>query len=232
MSGTFDYDSYLMFNPEGKIKQLECIKRSTELGNTCLAISNRNVGVMIAHNPLRSALAEPQKKVFEINEKTLFTFSGITNDGLVIVDYLKTSSLVEDVIKDRPFHYLNVFDDLCNDAADRTLTDSSRLYGVAGIMMMDYNGIKIVEFEPTGVARETIGSAIGNRCQSCRTILEKEHESFRDASAEELILVGLKAMKNAHPDNNGEGLKPEDLNIYVLEADGGFKVVDAQDYIQ
>ena len=83
------FDSELLFNQEGRIKQLEFIKKTTELGNTTVALSNSKIGVLIVHVPKRTKLAEPQEKVFEINSKTLFTFSGITNHGLSIVRYLK-----------------------------------------------------------------------------------------------------------------------------------------------
>lgn len=226
MHGVFDYDSELLFNPEGRIKQLEFIKKTTELGNTTVALCNSKCGVLIAHVPKRSKLAEPQQKVFEINEKTLFTFSGITNDGLSIVRYLKAQSVFENVIKDREMHHLACFDSLCFDASLRTISSPSRLYGVAGILLTDYNGVKIVEFEPAGYVREVIGVSIGNKSQSCRTILEDHHNIIKEGEEEDLIRLGLKALRNAYPDPDEEALNQNDIFIYVLEADKGVKVVD------
>jgi 20S proteasome subunit alpha 6 len=228
MAGVVDYDSYLIYNPTGKIKQLDYIKRTTELGNTSIALCNKNVGIIIAHVPRRSKLAEHQNKIFKINDNSLFTFSGITNDGLQMVDYLKTASLVEDVIKDRPIHYLDVFEDLCMDAAERTMSEGSRMYGASGILMMDYDGIKIVEFEPTGIAREVIGVSMGNRSQSCRTILENEHAQFKNASLDELLSIGMKALTNAHPDPEENSLKLEDVQIYAIEAGKGIAKIDPE----
>ncbi|KAM0680961.1 Proteasome subunit alpha type-6 [Glugoides intestinalis] len=227
MSGVFDYDSELLFNPEGRIKQLEFIKKTTELGNTTVALCNASCGVLIAYVPKRSKLAEGQQKVFEVNEKTLFTFSGITNDGLSIVRYLKAQSVFENVIKDRDLHHISCFDSLCLDAALRTIDSSKRLYGVAGILLTDHNGVRLVEFEPTGYAREVIGISIGSKSQSCRTILEDKHELIRDANEEDLIKIGLKALRNAYPDPTEKILDPNDICIYVLSSGKGFKSVDA-----
>ncbi|ELA41088.1 uncharacterized protein VICG_01881 [Vittaforma corneae ATCC 50505] len=227
MFGIFDYDSELLFNPEGRIKQLEFIKKTTELGNTTVALCNSRVGVLIAHVPKRTKLAEPQQKVFEINNKTLFTFSGITNDGLSIVRYLKNQSVFENVIKDRDLHHLYCFDSLCFDAALRTIYSSDRLYGVAGILMTDFNGIKVVEFEPVGYVREVIGASIGNKSQSCRTILEDEADAIKNGQEKDLISLGLRALKNAYPDPDEQALKQEDIYIYVMEENKGIRIVDS-----
>lgn len=217
MSGVFDYSSELLFNPEGKIKQLEFIKKTTELGNTTIALCNSNVGILMAHVPSRSKLAEPQQKVFEINEKTLFAFSGITNDGLSIVRYLKSQSVFESVIKDRSLHHLTCFDSLCFDAALRTINSQNRLYGVSGILMTDLDGIKISEFEPSGYVREVIGVSIGNKSQSCRTILEHEYENIVNGTDDELVSIGLKALQNAYPDPKDDGLSLSDVYIFLLK---------------
>ncbi|KAI5169578.1 20S proteasome subunit alpha 6 [Pancytospora epiphaga] len=231
MSGGFDYSSHLMFSPEGKLHQLDYIRRATELGNTCLALCNSSSGVLIAHIPKRSRLAMPQNKVFPINDTTLFAFSGITNDGLMIVKYLKDASTYEEIIKDRSIHYLEVFEDLCFDAARRSLVESARLYGVSGILMTDANGIKIVEFDPTGIAREAIGVSIGHRAQSCNTILEDCCDQLSNASLEDLVRIGIKALANAHPDPEEESLKTEDVYIYVMEIGKGYRRIETSEYM-
>lgn len=227
MFGIFDYDSELLFNPEGRIKQLEFIRKTTELGSTTVALCNSKIGVLIAHVPKRTKLAEPQQKVFEINSKTLFTFSGITNDGLSIVRYLKSQSVFENVIKDRDLHHLACFDSLCFDAALRTIYSPNRLYGVAGVLMTDFNGIKVVEFEPTGYVREVVGVSIGNKSQSCRTILEDQVKTIKGGQEKDLIRLGLRALRNAYPDPDEHALRREDVYVYVMEENKGIRMVDS-----
>lgn len=231
MPGLFDYDSHLMFNPEGHIKQLEFISRTTQLGNTCVALCNGEAGVFIVHVPRVSPLAEPQDKVFKISDTSLFAFSGITNDGLGIVEYLKASTLQEEMQMDRQVHYLDVFRDLNVDAAYKSFSGGSRLYGVAGQFMIDSDGIKLVEWDPTGLALEAIGSAIGHRCQSCRTVLEDSYDQIVSSSLEQLIRLGIRALSNAHPDPSEGTLKAEDVYIYTMERGRGHGTVSARDYM-
>lgn len=226
MPSGFDYDSELLFNPEGRIKQLEFIKKTTELGNTTVGLCNQRIGVLIAHVPRRTKLAKPQQKVFEINSKTLFTFSGITNDGLTIVRELIGESVYENVIKDRGLHPLTCFENISFSAALRTIQSNNRLYGVAGILITDHEGIKMVEFEPAGYVREVIGVSIGHKSQSCRTILEDEYTVIKDGNEQEMIALGLKALKNAYPDADDEALKGEDIYVYVMEKDKDIRIID------
>lgn len=226
MAINIDYSNYLIYDPEGKIKQLDYAKKSSELGNISIALTNGKFGILISHTPQRSILAEKQQKVFEINSKTLFTFSGITNDGLSIVRYLKNQSVFEDVIKDRPLHHLSCFEKICTDAAMQTLTGANRIYGVMGILMTDYDGVKVVEFEPTGYVREVIGGCVGSNSQSCRTILEDEADSIPGSTLKELVELGLRALKNAFIDTDSNILKPENIEIYSIEAGKGINIVD------
>lgn len=232
MAGIIDYDSYLMFNPEGRIKQLEYIKKTTELGNTCLALCNGKSGVLIAHVPRRSKLAEPQDKIFRIGDNALFSFSGITNDGLGMVEYLKNHELFENVIKDREIDCIEVFNDLRMDAAYRTLSGSSRLFGAAGILMIsERQRVRVVEFEPQGEVFECTAASIGFRSQSCKTVLEDNAHIITDSSIEELIKIGIKSLSNAHPDPEDNSLKAEDVYISIIEVGKEYRTVNASDYM-
>jgi len=229
MGNSIDYDHNMIFNPEGKIKQVEFLKQTIGLGNTCLALHNDQYGVLIAHLPPRSKLAEQQNKVFPIGENALFAFSGITNDGLAIVDYLRLNLVKEDVLKDRSIHYIDVFDDLCLHAARQALTQETRLYGAAGLLLMDYDGIKLVEFDPSGMVYELHGGSIGHRSQSCETILVDECGRFESAGYEELVTIGLRALMNAHPE--ASDVSAADVCIYLLEKGECSRKLDAHDFM-
>lgn len=229
MASYTDYNNHIIYNPEGKIKQLEYIKNTISLGNTVVALKNEKVGVIVTHNIKRSTFAEHQKKVFKINNYSLFSFSGITNDGNKIVKYLKYKYVNEHVIKERKMHPVHVFDDLCYDASFRTLVNGNRLYGVEGFLLTDYDGISLTSFNPVGVAYEVKGLSIGNRSQSCRTILEDECHEFDNFDVEQLIFTGLKSLKNAYPEDGL--LTSENVEIWVLEKGKQAVQVDAAKYL-
>lgn len=215
MGSQTKYNMFKIFNPEGKIKQLDFIQQTTELGSTVLGLRNARCGVLIAHNERRSKLADTQRKIFTIDQRSLFTFSGITNDGVCIVDYLIDKSAREEVIKGRSTHFLDVFEDLLRDAFERTVIDGRRLYGVSGLYLTEYDGIRLVEFNPRGYVKEVKGMSIGSRAQSSRTVLEAHCMEYEGMGIDELIGVGIRALENAHPE---EGLLTEDnVEIWVLE---------------
>lgn len=210
------YNMFKIFNPEGKIKQLDFIQQTTELGGTAVGLRNKSAGVLITHNERRSKLADVQRKVFRIDSRSLFTFSGVTNDGLSIVDYLIDKSVQEEVIKGRSTHFLGVFDDLLKDTFERTVVDGRRLYGVSGLYLSEYDGIRMVEFNPRGYVKEVSGMGIGSRGQSSRTVLEAYCLDYEKMSVDELVRVGMIALRNAHPE---EGiLSEENVEIWILEA--------------
>ncbi|KAF9763945.1 putative proteasome subunit alpha type-6 [Nosema granulosis] len=229
MAWITDYKNHIIFNPEGKIKQMEFISNTTSLGNTVLALNNKKTGVFITHNERRCKLAEKQKKIFKINDYTLFSFSGITNDGLNIVDYLIDRSVHEKVIKERKIHPIHVFDDFVAETVARTVANDSRLFAIDGLLMTVHDGVRLVLYEPVGTVKEVRGMSIGNRCQSCRTVLESECLNFENMNLQELVRVGIKALRNAYPEPGV--LTRENVDIWVLDESDGAYHIDSQTYL-
>lgn len=228
MNSQTDYTNYIIYNPEGKIKQLEFINNTVQLGSTVVALKNNKCGVFVTFNEKRSKFALQQKKIFSIDERSLFSFSGITNDGTKIVKYLKNSTVFENIRKGRKIHPIHVFDDLCYSACIRTLTNGNRLYGVQGLLLTDYDGISLVLFDPKGSAQEVKGMSIGSRSQSCRTILEDECDNFENYNINQLIDLGIKALRNAYPEPGV--LNSDNVDIWILETSNSPNRVNSQDY--
>lgn len=222
MTSYTDYNYVSLFNPEGKVKPIENIIKSVELGTNAIAITSGDAGIILAHSPSTST-AFPQNKIFRISPKTLFTFSGITNDGLFMVDYLINKTINEHVYKNRNIN-TRVFDDLSHTASLRTMYYSNRPLGVGGLLLVAGENIELLEFMPTGIVNVCYAMSIGSRAQSARTILEREYKE--GMSIEDMVRVGIKAMKNAVSE-----LKKEDIMIwgvgkendaYEISADGYF----------
>lgn len=229
MAWVTDYKNHIIFNPEGKIKQMEFISNTTSLGNTVLALNSKKTGVFITYNERRCKLAEHQKKIFKINDYTLFSFSGITNDGLNIVDYLIDRSVHEKVIKERKIHPIHVFDDFVAETVSRTVSNNVRLFAIDGLLMTVHEGIRLVLFESVGTVKEVRGMSIGNRCQSCRTVLETECLNFEEMSRDQLITTGIKALRNAYPEPGI--LNKDNVDIWVLDETDGVYQIESQTYL-
>lgn len=226
MSTLSNYDDVSVFTPEGKVKPLEHIRSTVELGNIAIALGNKRVGIIIGYTGPMSSLAYPAQKIFKISETSAFAFSGMTNDGLEIVEHLIDETIWHETYKDQPIHHFQIFEYLSTDASYRTITSNKRLYGVGGVFMMKNDGIKLVEFDPTGIVRLVRGTSIGNRSQSARTILENHVDAFEEMSKEQLVKVGVEALRNAHPEDT---LSQDNVNIWCLEEK--VEILDTQAFV-
>lgn len=82
------------------------------------------------------------------------------------------------------------------EAQTNTQEYGGRPYGV-GLLLIghDQTGPHVFEASPTGNNYEYFAMSIGSRSQSARTYLEKHLESFSTATLNELILHGVRAIK-------------------------------------
>lgn len=220
------YDDVSVFTPEGKVKPLDYIRNTVELGNTTVALSNTRTGVIVVHTGPVVPNAFPTQKLFRISDFAAFAFSGMTNDGLEIVKYLVDEVIWHETYKNQPVHHLQLFEHLSFDAAYRTMTSNKRLYGAGGVLMIRNNGVRLVEFEPTGIVQAVKAVSIGSRSQSAKTVLENYTGSFEDMSKEQLVEAGLEALRNAHPD---ETLCKENIEIWCLE--DSVEVIDVERFM-
>lgn len=190
-----DYTYFSTFSPDGTLKPLSYLKKSYILGTTALAITSQDFGLIIAQNQT--------KKVFKISDKSLFTFSGITNDGLHLVDYLISKHVEANVLKNRDIN-IESFDDYLYESTMRLMMNASRPFGVKGLYLSYTDKINLYEIDSEGVS-ECKAMSIGERGQSARTILEKDYKD--NMTEEEIISVGVKAIKNALRDATKENIE-------------------------
>lgn len=168
----------------------------------------------------------------KLSDNFMFTFSGITNDGLEIVNYLLSKSTEERVWKNRRLSPTKVFADLCVTASARTIISSDRLFGCGGILCSeDGRRVRIVEWCPTGIVKVGRAVVIGNRAQSCKTVLEKSYEEGDgEESGEGVVGLAVRAMRNAHGEAGQMG--KENLEGYVLRVGEGVeRIEDMEKYL-
>ncbi|KAM0685793.1 Proteasome subunit alpha 1 [Conglomerata obtusa] len=210
-----DYDNFALFTPEGVVKPIAHLTKAAELGTLTLAISTQNTGIIIAY--------KQAQKIFKISPTTLYTFAGITNDGLDMVDYLVKMSVSEQVLKDRELDPNTCFENISYRAGLRVMMNASRPYGVAGLLMGLCNGVKLVEISPSGYVSECRAMSVGERAQSARTVLEREVKD--EMEVEEMVKIGIMAIRNANSD-----VKQEDIEIFGLNSERGIFEINAEEY--
>lgn len=120
---------------------------------------------------------------------------------------------------------------------DRAQTNTQhygkRPYGVGLIVAgVDETGPHLFEFQPSGLTQEMVACAIGARSQMARTYLERNAESFVNASREELVTHGLRALKESLAQD--KDLTVENTSVGIVGVGDGrdieaFKLYDGQE---
>ncbi len=93
-----------MFNPDGRLFQVEYAKEAVRKGATSIGMMAKNSVVFVAHKNIAEPLAIPAtiQKVFRVDSHIGATYSGMVADGLHIID----------VARNRAQNHRLVFDDV------------------------------------------------------------------------------------------------------------------------
>ena len=95
-----------------------------------------------------------------------------------------------------------------------------------GLLVVGYDTAPhLFETCPSGNFFEFKGQAIGNRSQSARTYIERHVDELPDASREQLIQHGLKALRESLP-TGAEPLSAENCAIGVVGKDMPFHIIE------
>jgi 20S proteasome subunit alpha 6 len=117
---------------------------------------------------------------------------------------------------------------LADKAQINTQQYGRRPYGVGLLVAgVDETGPHLYEFQPSGTVLEYRGAAIGARSQSSRTYLERSFESFPDATREELVLHGLRALRDSLAQD--KELTTSNVSLAIVGKDERFGLHDGDD---
>lgn len=113
---------------------------------------------------------------------------------------MRNQALQSKLLHARPLPLNRLVHSLSLKAQRKTQIAGARPYGV-GLLIIgtDATGPHLWEFLPSGSVLEYRATAIGARSQSAKTYLEREFEAFANCSKEELVLHGLKALRECLP---------------------------------
>jgi 20S proteasome subunit alpha 6 len=92
------------------------------------------------------------------------------------------------------------------------------------IIGTDATGPHLWEFLPSGSVLEYRATSIGARSQAARTYLEREYEQFANCTKEELVLHGLKALRECLPQE--KELNVQNTSVAVVGRGDKFVVAE------
>ncbi|KAI5187028.1 20S proteasome subunit alpha 6 [Nematocida homosporus] len=221
MSSNERYNYFSMFTPEGKVLPIESVIRSTEHGGVCVALRNKTSGLIIAQKMgKQDKFTEGKSKVKQLDEYLVYTYSGITNDGVQFGERLKrklqkekhrtgTVLSIAQLVEEQQFHN-----------GLEVMRYGNRAPGVSVIILgVEKSELVLMEMTPTGETIPSFGCCIGARAQSARTILDSQGDRILGMSDSELLELGMSAFRNAI--NNPEVLSGEHYDIVQVSLSTG-----------
>ena len=194
----FVIDWLLMFNKHNFLRASPphiLLSPSTTQGTACLGLRSKTHVVLAGLRKTPNPLASYTKKLQKIDEHMGVGLSGLTADGRSLVKYMRTEALNHKFVYGTPIQGGRLVVDLADMHQRCTQTYVRRPYG-CGLLVacVDQTGPHLYTTEPSGDYYEYHAMAIGARSQTSKTYLEKEFESFADASRDDLIKHALKAL--------------------------------------
>mmetsp|Transcript_15776 Transcript_15776/g.26634 ORF Transcript_15776/g.26634 Transcript_15776/m.26634 type:complete len:168 (-) Transcript_15776:114-617(-) len=162
-------------------------------------------------------LAAHQEKVFDVDDHVGMVFSGLTADARYICKFMRNEALNYWYTHGSQHPCERLVNKVIKKSQAKTCHPSKRPFGV-GILVagVDETGTHLYETCPSANYYEYTAMAIGAKCQSAKTYLEKNYESFENMSGEELIKHGVKALKASAQE---EELTANNVSIGVVGKD-------------
>lgn len=137
------------------------------------------------------------KKIITVDDHLGIALAGLAPDARVLSNFLREQAMSQKMVYNRPLSVEKASNLLADKAQKNTQSYGGRPYGV-GLLVAGYDetGAHLFEFQPSGSVLEYVGAAIGARSQAGRTYLERNFESYTNATKDELIVHGLNALRD------------------------------------
>lgn len=211
------YDRGVMFNPDGRLFQVEYAKEAVRKGATSIGITAKDSVIFVAHKVVTEPLAIPPtvQKVFKIDMHMGATYSGLVADGLHLIDTARLRAHNHRLIYDDTKSIESLAKEISAYMMQATQYGGLRPYAVSLLLGGVDNGPKLYEIEPGASLLGYKAEAIGAGKKIATDILVKEYKD--NMSTEDAIALGVKIIKKA----SDVKLLPDGLDVgYVKEGEG------------
>jgi len=176
-----DYDSKLMFSPEGRIYQLEYAKEASLRGTPVVALAYSS-GIIFVHPDLSDENVEYADKVYS-NGEIIASFAGLAADGLYVMSKIKN---MKGEMRDIVLEISKIFWKFTTKMDLRPLG--------ASVMVGFKKEKKIAVFDPSGSYHFAKYWAIGDGEKDIMEILARGYRE--NLGKEEALKLALNALGN------------------------------------
>lgn len=153
--------------------------------------------------------------------------SGMTADARFLCKFMRNACLNYEYVYGSKHPCERLITMIGKKSQIKTSHPSKRPFGV-GLLVgaIDQAGTHLFETCPSGNFFEYVSFAIGDKCQSAKTYLERNFETFGPLSADQLISHGLKAMRASAQETD---LTENNVSVGVLGKDEAFHLLTKEE---
>ena len=168
-------------------------------------------------------LASHQEKVFDIDDHMGMVFSGLTADARFINKFMRNEALNYWYTHQSQHPVERMVNKIAKKSQAKTCHPSKRPFGVGTLIAgIDETGTHLFETCPSANFYEYNAMAIGAKCQSAKTYLEKNFERFGPLGKDELIKHGVKALRASAAE---EELTVHNVSVGFVSKDDKFRLL-------
>ena len=215
------YDRGVMFNPDGRLFQVEYAKEAVRKGATSIGMTGKNCVVFVAHKVVTEPLAIPTTvhKVFKIDSNMGATYSGLVADGLHLIDRSRLIALNHRLVYDDDKSVESLTEEIASYMMQATQYGGLRPYAVSLLVGGIDNGPRLYEIEPGASILGYQAEAIGSGKKTATEILVKEYKD--NMHVDDAIGLGVKIIKKV---SEGKVL-PDSMEVGYIKENEGYHIL-------
>ena len=215
-----------LFNPDGRILQVEYAKRTVSQGFAVVGLVGKNSIVFVAdkklHDLEKLIVPESIEKVFKIDEHIGAAIAGMIADGRTLVEKAQVNAQQFRVTYNEEADLTLIVKGISAEMQSLTQYGGARPYGVSLIFGEVKEGKpELFMLDPSGTFFQYKGVAIGGNSDSINKFLEKEYKL--DMDTDSLVKLGIRALRL-----EDSKVAPDKFEIAVIDSDG-FRKLERDD---
>ncbi|XP_046344969.1 proteasome subunit alpha type-1-like [Haliotis rufescens] len=217
-----------VWSPQGRIHQIEYAMEAVKQGSATVGLKSRTHAVLVALKRAPSELSAHQKKIIPVDDHVGVSIAGLTADARLLCNFMRSECLNSRYAYETPLPVSRLVSMIGDKSQVPTQRYGRRPFGV-GLLVAGYDaqGPHIYQTCPSANYFDCKAMAIGARSQSARTYLERKLDTFLDCTLEELILHGMRSLRDTLPQDLE--LTTKNCSIGIVGREQDFTIYDDDD---
>ncbi|MEM3227725.1 MAG: archaeal proteasome endopeptidase complex subunit alpha [Candidatus Micrarchaeaceae archaeon] len=214
------YDRGVMFDPTGRLFQVEYAKEAVRKGATSLGIVAEDSIVLVAHRNIAIPLAVPStlQKIFRADSHIAVTYSGIVSDGLHMINVMRNKAQSHRMIYDETESVETITREIAEEIQMATQYGGMRPYGISMLVGGIDSDRRLFEIEPDAAFLGYKAAAIGSGKKAAEEILVKEYKE--GMSTKDAVDLGISIIRKI----GEKKLSSDDLEIATITKVEGYRM--------